>query len=244
MSDTGDNAGRGHAAVDATRLDANWRAISIELDAPRVGRIERVLRSAGLPASVVRLVGATPALRRSWFLAIAVVVLVGLGAADPANDASLFTLLALAPMVPVLGVALAYGSDADPSYEIQLATPMHGLRLVAIRAATVLVMSIVVIGSLSLLDAGARPVAALWLLPALAVTTASLAAMTVQPPRRAATIVALCWFVTVVIARAAADDPLAAFGAAGQLTAVAVAVAAGATVIARRSRFDVLEVAA
>ncbi|NNE12646.1 MAG: zf-HC2 domain-containing protein [Ilumatobacter sp.] len=230
-----------HSAVDPARLDANWRAITIELDAPRAGRLERCLRFVRVPAPIVRLVAATPALRRSWFLAIVVVVLIGLGAADPASDASLFALLVMAPMVPVLGVALAYGTAADPAHEMQVATPMHGLRLVAIRAATVLVVSIVVIGSLALMDAGARPVAALWLLPALAVTLTSLAMITVQPPRRAATIVALGWFTAVLIARAATADPLAAFGAIGQVSALAVTVAAGVTIGMRRSRFDLLE---
>lgn len=245
MSDmTGGGGGGGVTPIDPARLDANWRAISIELDAPRAGRLERALQFFRIPAPVIRVVGATPALRRSWFLAIVVVVLIGLGAADPASDASLFALLVTAPMVPVLGVALAYGTAADPSHEMQLATPMHGLRLVAIRAATVLVVSIVVIGSLSMMDAAARPVAALWLLPALAVTLASLAVMTVQPPRRAATIVALAWFSAVLVARAAAADPLAAFGAAGQVTALVVTVAAGTAIVARRDRFDVLEFAA
>ncbi|MFW2333992.1 zf-HC2 domain-containing protein, partial [Ilumatobacter sp.] len=198
-------------SIDPARIDANWRAISIELDAPRPSRLERALRLVRIPVPVVRMVAATPALRRSWYLSIVAVVLIGLGVADPTDEGSLFALLVMAPLLPVLGVALAYGSAADPSHEIQLATPTHGLRLVTIRAATVSTFSAVIIVVLSLFNEAARPMAAAWLLPAVAVTSASLAIMTVRPPRQAGSIVALGWFAVVLVARIAADDPLAVF---------------------------------
>ena len=55
-------------SVDQARLDANWRAINIELDAPQPVRIERMLRRVGMPTHITRLVVATPALRTkcSW----------------------------------------------------------------------------------------------------------------------------------------------------------------------------------
>lgn len=230
--------------VDPNRIDANWRAIRIELDAPRPTRLERLLRLVRLPVPAVRMVAATPALRRSWYLSIVAVVLVGLSIADPTDDASLLALLIMAPLLPVLGVALAYGSAADPSHEIQLATPTHGLRLVATRAAVVLVVSMAIVVVLSLLSEAARPQAAVWLLPAVAVTTASLAAMTVRPPRQATMIVALAWLVIVLVVRAAATNPLAAFAPAGQVVAVAVAAAAAIVTYVRRDRFERLELAA
>lgn len=231
------------ANIDQARLAANWRAITAELDAPRPARIERVLRSLRMPPPIVRVIVATPALRRSWYLSILAVVLVGLGGAEPDRPDSLFALLVLAPMLPVLGVAMAYGSAADPSHEIQLATPMRGLRLIAIRAVTVLIVSIVVVGPLSVLSPAARPMAAAWLLPALAVTAASLAMMTVRPPRQATVLVAVTWFAGVLIAQVAADDPLAAFRVGGQLVALAVAVAAGIVIVMRRDSYEHLEVA-
>jgi len=124
--------------IDPNRVDSNWRAITAELDAPEPGRVEAMLRRLGVPASTTRLIAATPALRRSWYLAIGIPAIVGLGAAGPGDQASLFALLTLAPTLPVLGVALAFGPSSDPMYEAQLATPTRGIRLVAIRAATVL----------------------------------------------------------------------------------------------------------
>lgn len=233
-----------HVPIDAGRIEANWRAIRYELDAPRPTRLERLLRVARIPSSVVRMVAATPALRRSWYLSVVAVIVAGLGVADPADEGSLFALLVLAPLLPVLGVAMAYGSAADPSHEIQLATPTHGLRLLATRAATVLAVSIVPVGTLAMLNGAARPFAAAWLLPALAVTSSSLAAMTVRPPRQATAAVAVAWFVAVLVARSAAADPLAAFRTVGQLVALAVALVAAAVTVARRERFELLEVTA
>lgn len=231
-------------SIDPARIDANWRAISIELDAPRPSRLERALRLVRVPLPVVRMVAATPALRRSWYLSILAVVLIGLGVADPNDEGSLFALLVMAPLLPVLGVAMAYGSAADPSHEIQLATPTHGLRLVAVRAATVSTVSAAVIVVLSLFNEAARPMAAAWLLPAVAVTAACLALMTVRPPRQAASFVTVGWFVAVLVARVAADDPLAVFRGAGQLAAVAVTAVAVTVAVVRRDRFERLEVAA
>lgn len=224
--------------VDAARIESNWRAITAELDAPRPGRVERWLRRFGVPADVTRLVAATPALRRAWFISLGVAVVVGLGAAEPNDRDSLFALLILAPALPVLGVSLAYGPSADPMYEAQLATPMRGIRLVVVRAITVLTVSIAILLPLTLLTPDARGVAALWLLPALGLTMSALALMTVLPPRRAAVVVGAAWFVFVVFVGAVTDEQLAAFGAGGQLLSLCLAVAGGVVLALRRDHFD------
>ncbi len=225
-------------AVDAARIEANWRSITAELDAPRPSRVERGLRRVGFPARVTRLVVATPALRRAWYLSLAIAVLVGLGAAKEGDRDSLFTMLVLAPAIPVLGVALAYGPAVDPMYEAQLATPMRGVRLVVIRAVTVLVVSVAIVGGLTALSPATRPMAAAWLLPALGLTSAALALMTVFPPRRAAAVAAASWFVAAFVVRAASDDGVAVFGAIGQVAMLAVAVVGIAVLAARHDRFD------
>ncbi|MDJ0767770.1 MAG: hypothetical protein QNJ12_03215 [Ilumatobacter sp.] len=230
--------------VDQARIDRNWRAITAELDAPRPSFVERVLRRVGMSSNVTRLIVASPALRRAWFASLGVAVLVGLGNADGSDPDSLFALLVLAPLVPVLGVALSYGTAADPSYEAHLAAPMRGIRLLALRAATVLVVSIVLIGALSLLSANVGWTAAAWMLPGVALTTSSVAAMTVLSPRRATALVGTLWLVGVLIAQAAANDQLAAFGAIGQVVALSIAVAAAGVVVLRRDHFDHLELTA
>lgn len=232
-------------SIDPTRLDSNWRAISAELDAPEASRLERLMAAVRIPMWVSRLVLSTPALRRAWYIALGVSVLVGLAATNENEPRqSLFTFLVLAPLVPVLGVAMAYGPSADPAYEAQLATPMSGLRMVAIRTATVLAVSIVVLTLTGLISPVVRPMAAAWLLPALAVTSGSLALMTFLAPRRATSLMAIGWVVVAAVARSASTDALAAFAPAAQVAAlIATIVFIGATV-ARRASFEQLEVRA
>lgn len=229
--------------VDQARIDRNWRAITIELDAPRPGRIERALQFLGLPAHITRLVVATPALRRAWFVATGLAVLVGLGATDGNNPIEdLFVLLLIAPLVPVLGVSMAYGTEADPAHEMGVVTPMRGLRLILTRAAVVLAFSTLVLGVAALFTPGIPAMAYAWLVPSAGLTMATVALMTFVRPRLAAAIVAAVWIVGVVVAQAGAESQVAAFGAGGQVTMFLVGMAGLAVSVLRRGRFDLLEV--
>lgn len=231
--------------VDPARIDRNWRAITIELDSPRPGRIERLLRLVGFPAPVTRLMVATPALRRAWYLATGLAVLVGLGATDaaaPRDD--LFVLLLVAPLVPVLGVALAYGVEADPAHEMAVATPTRGLRLILTRASVVVACSTAVLGVAGVLAPGRSPMAFAWLLPSVGLTAATVALMTVLPPRRAAAVTMTAWTIGVLVVRAGAEDPLRAFTTGGQVVMVLLTVASLLVAVRRRDRFDRLLVPA
>ncbi|MET9829130.1 zf-HC2 domain-containing protein [Streptomyces sp. NPDC006385] len=139
---------------------------SRRLPVPAVGsRLTQVLWAAG------------PAVRGAWSLAV---LFVALGAVVLARgvgfDGARPLLLAVAPVVPVLGTALSYGAHADPLHEITAATPSAGLRLVLTRTAAVLAVSLplLTLAGLLLPSSGA-PAAAAWLLPGLALTLASLA---------------------------------------------------------------------
>ena len=219
------------------RINANWRAITFELDAPVPSRTERVLRRVGFSSATARLVAATPALRRSWAAALLVVVLIGLSAASD-NPDNISGMLVLAPLVPVLGVALAYGPTVDPVHEIGLATPMRGLRLLLIRAATVAAVSVAVLSGSMLLSAASNALAFVWLLPALAMTSLAVGLMTVTTPRRSVASVSIGWALLVAIVQGATSDSLAIFGPALQLGSVVAAVVAGVVVVSRRERFD------
>ncbi|MGI9598416.1 MAG: zf-HC2 domain-containing protein [Acidimicrobiales bacterium] len=228
--------------IDQARIDRNWRAITIELDAPRPGRIERLLRFVGLPAHVTRLVVATPALRRAWFLATGLAVLIGLGAFEAERPIqSLFIPLLIAPLLPVLGVSMAYGAESDPAHEMGIATPMRGLRLILTRAAVVLAFSSFWLAITALFAPGTSPMVFAWLIPSLGLTLATVALMTIVRPRQAAAIAGGLWVVGVLIVRAGADNAVAAFTAPGQLAMLLVAVAALGVTVLRRDRFDLLE---
>ncbi|MFE4373243.1 zf-HC2 domain-containing protein [Streptomyces sp. NPDC056835] len=213
----------------------------------RVGFASRVLWAAG------------PALRGSWLVALVLVAAAAVGLAYGAGFAGARpVLLALAPVVPLAGVAVSYGRYADPMYEIGASTPGGGLRLLLTRTAAVLAASLPVLtlaGALLPVSAGA-PGAAAWLLPGLALTLAALALGSYVGCRTAAGAVAAVWAVALAVPvlgmprpDTAGYPPLSAAelsahltrflsGAAAQSSwATAAAVCAGLLILRRRA-FD------
>ena len=228
--------------VDPGRLAANLAAIEAELDAPTPGLLARLLRRFGVGEATIPLVTATPALRRSWVVAVAIAVLFALSAAGNATAAGvdrIVVFLSLAPLVPLLGVALAFGPRVDPTHEVAVAAPMDGFRLLLVRALTVVTAStlILLLGALLVPSGGTYRVA--WLLPALAATAVTMALATRFDPRYAAGGVAAGWLTIVSIA-VAATDAAAAFGPTMQVLSLFVAGGAGIALVRRRRRLDVI----
>ncbi len=225
--------------VDPARLDLIFAGVTAELDAPRRGLIERLMVRLGLPEHVARLMAATPVLRRSWYLASVLVLLFGLAAADPARpDGSLAVFLAVAPLVPVLGVGLAYGPGVDPAWDMTVASPLSGFRLLLVRSVAVLATSVAFGGVGAVLiasDHGLRVLA--WMLPALALTSATLALATLLPTRLAAGVITGIWLALVIAVTRLGDD-LALFLGPAQLFHLLVAVAAAALLVARREALE------
>ncbi|MDO8364536.1 MAG: zf-HC2 domain-containing protein [Actinomycetota bacterium] len=222
------------------RLAANLDMIMGEISAPPRSRFERALLALRVPEPTARLVAATPVLRWSWFASVGVALLFAAVAGSeqwqPGDQLAVF--LALAPLVPVLGVAMAYGPQADRAHEVAVAAPMSGLRLALLRTVTVVVAAAVV-GALTVLAApthGWLQIA--WLLPSLATTMTALALGTRLGVRRAAIGVALGWLLLVIVVAQATDDATAPFRIAGQLGALAAVVGGGAMLAAGRRRLD------
>ena len=233
------DATSGWATVTPQRLDSNWRAIVAELDAPARSKLERVLLMVRMPESTARTLVATPALRRAWFVATGVALLFGLGAADTSKPgASLLMLLALAPMVPVVGVTLAYGPGSDPAHEVTLATPMSGLRLVLLRSTAVVACSIAAAGIATLLLRDKTWMSIAWLVPSLALPAVCLALSTFMAPRRAAVLVGVLWLVPLSVINRNVTDELVVFRQWGQLALVVLGIVAAAMVSVRREAFD------
>jgi hypothetical protein len=238
------DATSGWATVTPRRLDANWRAIVAELDAPARSRIERVLLALRMPEPIARTLVATPALRRAWFVATGVALVFGLGAADTSKPgASLLMLLALAPMVPVVGVTLAYGPGSDPAHEVTLATPMSGLRLVLLRSTAVVACSMGAAGVATLLLREKTLMSIAWLIPSLALPAVCLALSTYMAPRRAAVLIGVLWLVPLSVINRNVTDELVVFRQWGQLVLAVLAIGAAAVVSIRRDAFDRLVLA-
>ncbi len=229
--------------VSQARVDGNWRAICVELDAPAASRCERLLGRVGVSTATARIIAATPALRRSWFVAVAVVGVVGLTAQGSADAAvtrnNLFAFLLLAPLAGLFGVAMAYGPDADPSHEIALATPRRGLRLLLLRACTVQAASTAILGLVSL-RSGAGWMGFAWILPSAGLTALASSLMTVLSPRRAAAVAGGGWLTLGLLSTALWADRLTLFGPVGQAGAAAAVVAGLGAVHLGRARLDVI----
>ncbi|MFJ4692164.1 zf-HC2 domain-containing protein [Streptomyces sp. NPDC088766] len=205
----------------------------------RVPRLARVLWAAG------------PAVRGAWSVAVLVVAL---GAVALAYGAGVTgarpLLLALAPVVPVLGVALSYGPHADPVHEIAAASPAGGLRLLLTRTAAVLLVCLPVLTLAGLLLPGpGAPGAAAWLLPGLALTLASLALAGYVGSRPGAAVTGGGWLCAVLAPALASPSGAPLVRLAEQLTVVldgplaqgawaAAAVLSAAALAARRSVYD------
>ncbi len=222
------------------RLARNLDAIMGEIDAPPRSRLERALLAMKLPEPTARLVAATPVLRAGWLVSVGVVLLFASVAAKDTWQArdQLAIFLALAPVVPVAGVALAYGPQADRVHEVALAAPLSGLRLLLLRTATVVGAAMV----LSLIAVALAPTRGwlrlAWLLPAAATTAVTLAAATWLGMRRAAGVVATLWLLVVIVVGQTSNDATAPFAAIGQGVAAAVAVAGVGVLVAERRRLD------
>ncbi len=233
----------GGASETATVADPTWAAIVDALDQPRRGYVERATAALGVPAHLARLVAATPALRWSWLVAIAVVsAFVALVSETTSGAGPEVTFLVLAPLVPLAGIAVAYGPGADPLSEIAAAAPFPAFRLFCLRAGAVLVTSVTLLAlAAPFIDSGL--LAAAWVLPALAVVSVAMALSTWLPAPIAAAAAALGWLVTVATVTGAAlrmtstsrlDAVLATFAPPGQLVAL-VALLVALFVLVRRA---------
>ena len=230
------------APADHDRLMANFAVVEAEIDAPRPGPLARLLMRCGVHEDTVPLITATPALRRSWIIAVTLAVLFALSAAgnSTAEGADrIVVFLTLAPLVPLAGVALAFGPGVDPTHEIAVAAPIDGFRLFLIRSLTVVASSsaLLLVASALVPQGGAHRIA--WLLPALAGTTLTMALSTRFDPRAAAAVVAVGW-VALVTVTVAASDAGTVFGAALQIPSLIVACLGAAVFAAQRRRLDTL----
>lgn len=224
--------------VPTARLAAVWAEVLERVEAPPVGRLERLLHRIGLDEPTARLVAVTPLLRTSWLAGTALVLVMVLLAAETATPTgALF--LGLAPILPVAGVALTFGPAADPAHEIVAGTPYSPVRLLAVRTLVVVSTTFLPAGVAAALLPVDVGLALAWLLPALALTVGTLALSTRLVPHVAASALGVVW-VTVVLYGVARHDPFLAATPVVQLTCLAGLAFAG-TVLLFRSQ-DLAEI--
>lgn len=228
---TADAAARAEAAAI---VDRAWNALPSPM--PRQGRVRRASR---FRAAVV-LAASGPGARGAWLLSALVVLamitmldLTGsqVGVVGAPSGVSWLTLLA--PVLPVLGVAAVYDSGLDDAHEVVVSTPSSGLRLLLWRTLAVLAVTLPAALLAGVLTSTGSP--ADWLLPAVALTTLTLAVGSVIGLLRAAVVVGLAWAVAVagpaladgaVVPTLLAADPVALWLPIAGVSAAVVALRA------------------
>ena len=230
--------------ADPALVTVSWDALADRIDQPRARIFERVLQRIGISADLSRLVAATPALQGAALLSICALAVAAAAVSRTTGAEGLF--LVLAPLLPLVAVAASFAPAGDPAGEVGIATPVNGAGLVVRRATAVAGITLVILAAaaLALPDLGWR--AAAWVLPALALSLASMALRTWLRLEVAVAVLAGAWLATVwsLWWLAGLDTPVidsAAFAASGQLTAFAAAVASGVVAAARRDRFATME---
>lgn len=227
---------------DLHRVSANFAAIEAEIDAPTPSRLARLLRRFGVADTTIPLVTATPSLRRSWIIAVLIAILFALNAASTSSaDGAerIIGFLTVAPLVPLFGVALAFGPGVDPTHDVAVATPVDGFRLFLVRAVTVVGASCLLLMFVTLVVPEGGWYRAAWLLPSLAATTVALALSTRFDPRAACGVVAVAWLAVMVVLNGQTDTA-GAFGIPTQLVSATVAIVGAVLFAHNRRRLDTL----
>lgn len=228
------------ARADAARLEAVWYRIDETVRASRRAPVERLLLGAGAPEHIARLLAATPSLSVSWLGGLALALGFAVLAARAAPQ-GFFLFLVLAPLLPLAGVAVAYGPRVDPTYEVGVAAPMSSFGLLLVRAGAVLAATTAIAALAALALPGLGWTAAAWLLPSLALVTTSLGLASFVGYLRAAAAVAGAWISFALAAWWMALGPTdlrALFGAPLQLCVAAATVAAAVLLALRRDTFE------
>jgi len=211
--------------VDARRAEVIWHEVVDRVDVPRRSGSEWMLVRLGVGEATARLVAATPTLRGPWLLAVAGVLALAAWAAQ-VDERNLAMFLVVAPLGPLAGVAVAFAGGLDPTREIGLAAPYSRLRLLLIRTAAVLAVTVPIVAAAGLALPGSNWLAAAWLLPTAGLTCVALALTGRVTPVVAVGVVATAWVLVTAPTMIAGRLDLA-FGIGAQVFWLAMAVGGG-----------------
>jgi len=242
------------AHVDAQRLARNRSVLLVRAALPDGGRMGRLLRRCGVPDHLLRLVAATPSLRRSWLLSVIGVLAVVTGeaaavrfgwipASGPGHLARypdpvvLAPFLLVAPLLVLAGVAAAFLPMFDPAHRLAVAAPFSGFTLLLARAVSALAAALVLVAAAAVVVPGPGWLPIALLLPSLALCAFALAAATVMDPRGAAVTAGVLWALPVLLL-AATHVPLLIVQRNAQFACAAVLCVSAVVLLVRRNRFE------
>ncbi|MEV3858712.1 zf-HC2 domain-containing protein [Streptomyces sp. NPDC050095] len=224
---------------DPVLLNQIWVRVDEAIDVPVPGSLERLLLRLHVPDHVARLTAATPALRGSWLGGAALTLVFAALLARLAGPAGAHLVyLAMAPLLPVAGVAVSFGRRWDPAYEVGLVAPTSALRLVLSRSTVVLGTSLALSAGAALTLPHLGLSAFAWLLPSCALTALSVALSARLDQVTAACTAGAGWllFLVLTLHTNTATSPL------GQAAIAGVLLASIALMSVLRADFDTQKV--
>lgn len=225
--------------VDVPALDVAWLGVRNVIERPKLPVTMRVARRLGLSEPNAVLLAATASLRTAWwsssFVAIGFAVLAARIASD---DDGIWAFLLVAPLVPVIGVGMAYGPSEDPLDTLLVATPYGRTRLILWRTVAVIVSTLPFAFLVGLGLPGPLWIAAAWLGPALMLIPIVMALGTFVGPSNAAAVIALAW-TGLVLASVRHHAPTQPVQPTQQLVYLVLALIASSVLAVRLRRPDV-----
>jgi hypothetical protein len=221
--------------VDTHALDRAWSGVRDTIQSPPQPLAIRLARRLGLPEPTSVVLAATVSLRTSWLAGALVALTFAVLAVELAGEGLIAPFLLVAPMVPVLGVAAAYGSAQDPLESLVVTAPYGRSRLILVRTVAVLVSVLPVTAAFGFLLPGPTWLAAAWLGPALTLVPVLLAVSSFVGPRTGGALVAIGWCGVVLLSvrELPATWPVAA---SQQLVYLALAAVSGLVLLVRSRR--------
>ncbi len=212
--------------VLAPELDDTWMAIREQIEPQQLNPVGRALRRLGIKETDAILLSTSPALTGAWLTAIALVGLFSISAALWTPTRALSLLILAAPLLPMAGVAAAYGAETDPTHEITLSAPYSKIRLLLMRTGLVVATCVPLTIAAAVPIEGPWWLSVVWLLPALAFVLTTLAAATYMPPTYAATGIAAVWL-AVSLPALVRREPSALYDTTALVTYTVIALVAG-----------------
>ncbi len=241
-----DSAGATHPAHESMH-ERTWARVLDEVDRPSSDPILRLL-VRWWPEHELRPVLAAPVLRKAGCAAGVVLLAIATLVANLRPGVGLTLFLVVAPIVPLIGVSLAYSHPDELCGEIADALPYRRFRLLLARTAAVVGLTIPVMVLLSIALPGDLPTALLWLAPSLAMCSLALALSSLLDTRIVAAGLVVLWLIATTGTWQAASTRLSVdqlldrsyvFDPRGQLLLLCVAAVSLAVAVMRRSAYAV-----
>lgn len=209
---------RARLAADACEsgLEAVWERVQETVSVPSHGASAKVLMFLGVPEEDLVVVRASAGLHRPWTMAVLGAVVAAIAAASVSPRLQDYVFIVLAPLIPVLAVAVAYDL-ADPFRELSTSTPAGKLRIALLRAVAALLAALPLTVAVGLFVPGLSGLAFVWLLPAFMLSSLLLLLLTWLSAWKATFVVVFVWLGAAGIVGPSGPGFVAPAALAGQI---------------------------